>query len=58
MKEILIKKLLDKFCEYMETIENVTLKNVDEVILSTKDKYGKATLIIKYEEKYKDGKIS
>lgn len=58
MKEILIKKLLDKFYEYAETIEDVTLKNVNEVILTTQDKWGKATLIIKYEEMEKDGKIS
>ena len=58
MKEELIKKMFDKFCEYMETLEDTTLKNVDEVMLSTQDKWGKVTLIIKYEEMKKNGKIS
>ena len=57
MKEILIKKLIDKFCEYMETIEEVTLKNMDTVILTTKDKWGEATLTITYKEK-ENGEIS
>lgn len=50
MKEILIKKLLDKFYETIDTLEDITLKSVDEVVLTTKDKWGKATLTIKYEE--------
>ena len=58
MKERLIKKLLNKFDEYRDTIESITLKNMDAVTLTTTDKWGKATLIIKYEEEYKDGKIS
>ena len=46
MKDILIKKLFDSFYESAETLEDVTLKNVNEVILTTQDKWGKATLII------------
>ena len=58
MKDILIKKLFDSFYESAETLEDVTLKNVNEVILTTQDKWGKATLIIKYEEMGKDGEVS
>lgn len=58
MKEELIKKMFDKFCEYMETLEDKTLKNVDEVMLTTQDKWGKVELIIKYEEIEKDGQTS
>lgn len=57
MKESLIKKMFDKFYKYADTLEEVTLKNVNEVVLTTKDKWGKVTLTIKYEE-VKDGEIS
>ena len=58
MKDILIKKLLDKFDEYRDDIEDITLKNMDTVILTTKDKWGEATLTINYKEVKENDKIS
>lgn len=49
MKRNLIGILFRLFERDKETIEKNLLKVMDEVILQSSDKYGKVTMIIKYE---------
>ena len=49
MKNKLIDKLMEEFEKDKQVIKENLLKVMDEVILQTNDRYGKVTLIIKYE---------
>jgi len=52
----LINKIFNEFEKDKLVIRLNLLKVVDEVILETKDDYGKVTIIIKYERTDLDGK--
>lgn len=49
MKRNLIDTLFRLFERDKDTIKNNLLKVMDEVILQSSDKYGKVTMVIKYE---------
>lgn len=57
MKDILIERLFRKFERDKFIIKQNLLQVMDEVVLATSDKYGQATLIIKYKKEEENGKI-